>query len=775
VAKVAQSEYEKEAEEYAETVGFSWDKKGFPDGKEGKVEEVEFKWGDDVVQKSQQEAISAVARQRAYEDQVKRRADATQSIFKNDAFDFKHDPNDDEAYEINKVHEEFQELLDEEFERMQGKQVIIDGSRNRVINHGLESEVESPSSILSGDSAIVSVEDRVAAFLAKADHEMLEAIQAQMTTKMPETVDSDEKQSPVNSFYGAEITDGGETPFTVEDLMADSTGGESVMDAAAEVDKPVEVPSLAEEPEILNETPTEIAKPKNDGSAFAEKEVHLEELDAIMKRSDDDFPPLPIKGRPTTRAHEVINQPVLFPFEEEPFVSPEEDSIDNQFFVEEEIETVEDQTSVEALDEDPVSVESIDSEDDPIIDEPYGEDDVIATSAEFEDEELIPEEFTDEDPISEEFVAEDLDFVEPDEVLEVSGLDDSDDRTAEDTDVVEETTWTFGSGGVAEEDVLIESIDSEEDSIIDKPYDEDDVVATEDVTMGGEPVQVSILDNVVKEEEEEERVSSKSVGMKPIREKPERRVDKKDKKRANLGIVILVDALIVLVVLLLAAFAILKFAPDSSIGRAVDKGATKIIDVFRGGSSEEETTDKTVDSEDSVKIEANTDKDALVAGQLYNNKNIDTVEYDSGANYDPYKAYTLEGASDSTPIKNNYWTEDDQGSIYYDEAAVATVICLNSELVDYINGGDPSVLSEIVINSEGERKISEMIGLLDSYSVRKLGIGDIRVYGDYFYVWTTETVQETKGEEEVMITREKVYQLAPQKTTMKLVDYEVIE
>jgi hypothetical protein len=160
----------------------------------------------------------------------------------------------------------------------------------------------------------------------------------------------------------------------------------------------------------------------------------------------------------------------------------------------------------------------------------------------------------------------------------------------------------------------------------------------------------------------------------------------------------------------------------------------------------------------------------LVASQLYNNINIENVVYDPNAAYRTGVAYPIDGAASSTVIENNYWTVDELGRILYDESAVATVIRYNSGLISYINNGNSGVLGEIETGSAAETKLADEAASAEHLRINMLGIGDIRQNGREFFVWTIETVTETKDGVESANVYKKLYLLTPDISVMKVRD-----
>ncbi|MDR1068711.1 MAG: hypothetical protein LBL36_05650 [Clostridiales Family XIII bacterium] len=241
-------------------------------------------------------------------------------------------------------------------------------------------------------------------------------------------------------------------------------------------------------------------------------------------------------------------------------------------------------------------------------------------------------------------------------------------------------------------------------------------------------------------------------------------------------LVILMDILVVVAVLVIAAFAILKLAPDSGVAHILDQGVTKVAELFSGSDSSADDSGGSSSANDDF-IAPMPNKEALVNAQAgFNNRNIAEVVYDPNAGYDSNRTYTIKGISGAKPIENDYWTTDDKGYVLYDEAAVAAVIRFNSELVSYISGQQSEIISLLETGSKEETALSNYASSVTALEFRKLGIGEILTDGTYFYVFTNETAAETRNGASIEINSSKVYKLAadPVVSEMKIVEIETV-
>jgi hypothetical protein len=240
-------------------------------------------------------------------------------------------------------------------------------------------------------------------------------------------------------------------------------------------------------------------------------------------------------------------------------------------------------------------------------------------------------------------------------------------------------------------------------------------------------------------------------------------------------LVIMMDILVVIAALVIAAFAFLKLAPDSGVAHILDQGVTKVAELFSGSGSDSADGGSSNDNEEFIAPMPN--KDALVSAQAgFNNRNIIEVVYDPNAGYNSNRTYSIQGVSGAKPIENDYWTTDDKGYVLYDEAAVAAVIRFNSELVSYVNGQQSDILSLLETGSKEEAVLNNYAASLTALEFRKLGIGEILTDGTYFYVFTNETAMETRNGIATELNSSKVYKLAadPVVSEMKIVEIETV-
>jgi hypothetical protein len=185
-------------------------------------EEIDFKWRIDPeeIGRSQINSISAAADEKKREEAAKARVEEARSIFHDDTFDLRRDPDAEARFLFNKKNEEFQELLDQEFLKMQERQSKIDEERNRIDGDIMKAPVKTPESLVSGNDAYQAAEARINDFLMRADREMLTEIERRVQAR---------KKAMEKKEAGA---------FTLEDVEVETSNGETAISEVADIAEP---------------------------------------------------------------------------------------------------------------------------------------------------------------------------------------------------------------------------------------------------------------------------------------------------------------------------------------------------------------------------------------------------------------------------------------------------------------------------------------------------------------------------------------------------------
>ncbi|GHU66875.1 hypothetical protein AGMMS49983_17260 [Clostridia bacterium] len=101
-------------------------------------------------------------------------------------FALKVDEAEQALFDINKKNEEFQELLDEEFERLRRGGAVTSEAKSLVNDEILTEAAPTPEILVTGDNARELVEDRIEDYLKRADLDMLKEIQARLEKELAE-------------------------------------------------------------------------------------------------------------------------------------------------------------------------------------------------------------------------------------------------------------------------------------------------------------------------------------------------------------------------------------------------------------------------------------------------------------------------------------------------------------------------------------------------------------------------------------------------------------
>jgi hypothetical protein len=902
-APAAPAVYAQEAEEYAKDIEFNWNNQGFTKPTPA-APSVDLKWDAQAQAAAQVETISQAARIKEEEQREARRVEEAKSIFMDDAFNLRTDAQREAQYETAKSNEEFQELLDEQFEKIQEKQTAIDMNREPAVAQGIAPQEPAPSSLVRGEQALASVDDRIAAFLARADREMLESIEKQVQAKReefdselvspppayeapavaaepvaetpayaapetpavpqaeetwPEQPAFDASAKRAEDFFGEDVESAAAAPFTPDDLASDAAeipvaptpagpvgpsfvtgaiGPQIAIQKAAE-----EAAARAQEPEtvaapVIEEAPVAAEAPQAPAWEAPAAAPQAPAIDPDTPGGTSAFGPAAVAaavGAPIAAAGIAAAVTKHEPDEEWDFMkaasasysypmpeAPAADAVPEPV-----IETMPDSATAWEMPVQTPEVPEAPAFVQPEAAAPVGpamqaavgpaweapaqvfEPPVAPEVPEAPAAPAAPDYFTAPEAPAQ-ILQQGMPGISPDYVPDAVAIPTSINAQVEEPAAaplpqepampdaqmvfippVAPKVEEFSVTPPAEEDPferIGEELPDKDAPIL--PYDKKNhPVKAPDIIHqpvvfpfdNDEEVKDLLEPQPLPEEEESLETVVAARGKKAAKKEKEgkekkEKAPKKKERSGGIIITIIIDILIVLAVLLLACFAILKFAPDSSIGKLISKGATSFIGLVGLDKTDADSTGEGGSTTGGGILEPNTDKVSLVRGQQYNDRsgNIEILEYDASAAYDPEVVYPLDGAADSQTIKNNYWTEDAQGPILYDETVVGAVIRFNSLLCDYINNGNGEVLADIAAGSPAETLVAETIGMLQAYEIEVLGIGDIRRTDDAFFVWTCEKVVETQANQPVERLVYKVYKLVPSGTNMQIADYAVI-
>lgn len=215
--------------------------------------------------------------------------------------------------------------------------------------------------------------------------------------------------------------------------------------------------------------------------------------------------------------------------------------------------------------------------------------------------------------------------------------------------------------------------------------------------------------------------------------------DDETEKRSK-GKNILLGIITVIIVIVIAFLGIKIIIPESPISKVMDDIGDKVIstvtDVFGGDEGAE--ADKTP-----IRETAMEDKTKLIQSKIdmnYNN-NIEDIISDDRLKYDSEEQYELADLVDAKDIQTVLWYKDEKGNpFYYDEEIVGTIIEFVSMKAAWQNKGDKAIFGALYAGTEEYDKIASLERYSSEQLVSLLAIGDIKVAGNSYYVWTSETV-----------------------------------
>jgi hypothetical protein len=240
-------------------------------------------------------------------------------------------------------------------------------------------------------------------------------------------------------------------------------------------------------------------------------------------------------------------------------------------------------------------------------------------------------------------------------------------------------------------------------------------------------------------------------------------------EKSGKGRVVLKVFLVILIILLaieVAGVAIKIIAPTSGAAKFIDKQLNKVITLVTDepdkqysvfAASEKIRTTQKEDKTEFIKLESNKNKGG----------NIKSITYDANLKLDPDKKYKDSELSLTQELSDIAWYKNAANKqVYYDQAIVGAIIAYNSQKVNMINYNDSSVLNLIKEGTALHNKVSKMGKAGSTVTFTSLKIGQIRQAAGSFYLWVSE---ETKDSSNGNSTTEKVYELQADGKTMKIV------
>lgn len=242
-----------------------------------------------------------------------------------------------------------------------------------------------------------------------------------------------------------------------------------------------------------------------------------------------------------------------------------------------------------------------------------------------------------------------------------------------------------------------------------------------------------------------------------------------EEEKGGKGRLVLKICLVVLILLLvmeIAGVVIKVAAPNSGAASFIDTQLNKVIHLFTGDDSEEYSL---IANAEDIRQQPMEDKTQLIKAEMGKNKdgNIQSIEYNADLKFDPEKKYENTDLNLTQNLADVTWYKNAANKqVYYDQAIVGTMIAYDSQKVNMINNNDASVLNLMKEDTDLYNEVKELgtKGMDETFDC--LQIGEIRQAGSSYYVWVAEKTQNSlDGNSDT----KKIYQMEPQGETMKIV------
>ncbi|MDR0853225.1 MAG: hypothetical protein LBN34_02545 [Clostridiales Family XIII bacterium] len=267
-------------------------------------------------------------------------------------FHLSEDPIEISKFEVDKKNEEFQELLDDEIEKIRKRQATLPEPKNQFVDEEPFDDVEpTPDVLVTGDNAKAYVEERIESYLAHADLDILKEIRRKVDSELEkkgEVVPKIELEPvviepeiPIEAAAVSELEVIGE-PEALTDAEPDDAEDDEVDDSpdfdffdeleSVNVDEPtIEFPVVEGEPDSGSEagmTEVEAGMTESEAEEEAAKEADDEAVfeEFLEELNEETFVPQ-ISDEPVVDAAEKIDPPIVFPFDEPTEEEPEPEAV----------------------------------------------------------------------------------------------------------------------------------------------------------------------------------------------------------------------------------------------------------------------------------------------------------------------------------------------------------------------------------------------------------------------------------------------------------------
>lgn len=245
--------------------------------------------------------------------------------------------------------------------------------------------------------------------------------------------------------------------------------------------------------------------------------------------------------------------------------------------------------------------------------------------------------------------------------------------------------------------------------------------------------------------------------------------DEDEDEKGGKGRIVLKVCLVILIILLVMEIAgvVVKIAaPTSGAAKFIDSQLNKVIHLFSG---DEDTEYSVFAANEEIRTKPLEDKTALIKEEMDKNKdgNIQAIEYNKELKFDPDGNYENSDLRLTQALSDVTWYKDAENKqVYYDQAIVGTVIAYDSQKVNLLNHNDPSVLNLMKTGTDLYKELKAEDGG-DNMSIETLQIGEIRQAGSSYFVWVSEEIKDSQNGN---TTEKKIYELETAGESMKIVN-----
>lgn len=251
---------------------------------------------------------------------------------------------------------------------------------------------------------------------------------------------------------------------------------------------------------------------------------------------------------------------------------------------------------------------------------------------------------------------------------------------------------------------------------------------------------------------------------------PEDEDEDEEEEKGGKGRIVLKVCLVILIILLVMEIAgvVVKIAaPTSGAAKFIDSQLNKVIHLFSG---DEDTEYSVFAANEDIRTEPLEDKTSLIKEEMGKNKdgNIQSIEYNKNLKFDPDGQYENSDIRLTQSLADVTWYKDAENKqVYYDQAIVGAVIAYDSQKVNLLNNNDTTVLNLMKKGTDLYKEVKAEAGNGNSTAIETLQIGEIRQAGTSYFVWVSEKIKDSQNGS---ATDKKIYEMEAAGESMRIVN-----